>query len=137
MLFFHLSEEASFMERRIIIEAGGIASEAILAESEAAKAIWHSLPIESTCSIWGDEVYFSIPVSLSLDETAKKIVDMGDLGYWPTGKALCVFFGPTPMSEGDEIRPASAVNIVGKIVGNPKIFKKVSSGTKVRVKKAK
>jgi len=124
------------MERRIIIEAGGIASEAILAESEAAKAIWHSLPIESTCSIWGDEVYFSIPVSLSLDETAKKIVDMGDLGYWPTGKALCVFFGPTPMSEGDEIRPASAVNIVGKIVGNPKIFKKVSSGTKVRVKKA-
>ncbi len=123
------------MERRIIIEAGGITSEAILAESETAKAIWDSLPIESTCNIWGDEVYFSIPVSLSLDETAKEIVDMGDLGYWPTGKALCIFFGPTPISEGGEIRPASAVNIVGKIIGNPKTFKKVSSGIKIQVKK--
>ena len=109
------------MERRIIIEAGGITSEAILAESETAKAIWDSLPIESICNIWGDEVYFSIPVSLSLDETAKEIVDMGDLGYWPTGKALCIFFGPTPISEGGEIRPASAVNIVGKIIGNKDI----------------
>jgi len=123
------------MERRIIIEAGGVESQAILADSESAKAIWDSLPIESTCNIWGDEVYFSIPVSLPLDETAKEIVDMGDLGYWPTGKALCIFFGPTPISEGDEIRPASAVNIVGKIVGDPKIFKKISSGTKVSVKK--
>ena len=123
------------MERRIIIEAGEIASEAILAESETAKAIWDSLPIESTCNTWGDEVYFSIPVSLPLDETAKETVDIGDLGYWPTGKALCIFFGPTPTSEGDEIRPASAVNIVGKIVGDPKIFKKVSAGKKVHVKR--
>ena len=123
------------MERRIIIEAGQIASEAILAESETAKAIWDSLPIESTCNTWGDEVYFSIPVSLPLDETAKETVDIGDLGYWPTGKALCIFFGPTPTSEGDEIRPASAVNIVGKIVGDSKIFKKISAGKKVQVKR--
>jgi len=122
------------MERRIIIEAGGVESQAILADSESAKAIWDSLPIESTCNIWGDEVYFSISMSLPLDETAKEIVDMGDLGYWPTGKALCIFFGPTPISKRDEIRPASAVNIVGKIVGDPKIFKKISSGTKVSVK---
>ncbi len=124
------------MERRITIEAGEIGSEATLAESETAKAIWDSLPIESTCNTWGDEVYLSIPVSVPLDETAKEIVDMGDLGYWPTGNALCIFFGPTPMSQGDEIRPASAVNIVGKITGDPKIFKKVSSGTRVHVKKA-
>ncbi len=122
------------MELRIIIEAGEITGEAILADSEAAKAIWDALPIESTCNTWGDEVYFSIPVSLPLDETAKEIVDMGDLGYWPTGRALCIFFGLTPMSRGDEIRPASAVNIVGKIIGDPKIFKKISSGTKVSVK---
>lgn len=123
------------MEHRIIIEAGGIVSEAILAESETANAIWDSLPIESTCNIWGDEIYFSIPVSLSLDETAKEIVDMGDLGYWPTGEALCIFFGPTPLSEGDEIRPASAVNIVGKIISNPKVFKDVSLGTKIFIRK--
>ena len=123
------------MERRITIEAGGIISKAILVESETAKAIWKSLPIESTCNIWGDEIYFSIPVSLSLDESAKEIVEMGDLGYWPTGEALCIFFGPTPLSEGDEIRPASAVNIVGKVIGNPKVFKDVSLGSKIFIRK--
>jgi len=124
------------MERRIIIEAGGIVSEAILAESETAKAIWNSLPIESKCNIWGDEIYFSIPISLPLDETAKEIVEMGDLGYWPTGEALCIFFGPTPISKDNEIRPASAVNIVGRIIGNPRVFKKISTDTKIQVKKA-
>jgi len=125
------------MDRKVIIEAGEVSSEALLAESQAAIAIWDSLPVESTCNIWGDEVYFSIPLSLSLDETAKEVVEMGDLGYWPSGRALCIFFGPTPISKGNEIRPAaSAVNIVGKIIGNPKIFKGVSPGTRVRVKKA-
>jgi hypothetical protein len=123
------------MGRKIIIEAGKITSEAVLAETESASAIWDALPIESTSNTWGEEVYFSTPITLSLDETAKEVVDMGDLGYWPTGKALCIFFGPTPISKRDEIRPASAVNIVGKIVGDPKIFKKISSGTKVSIKK--
>jgi len=123
------------MGRKIIIEAGKITSEAVLAETESASAIWDALPIESTSNTWGEEVYFSTPVTLSLDETAKEIVDMGDLGYWPTGRALCIFFGLTPMSRGDEIRPASAVNIVGKIIGDPKLFNEVRSGEKVRVRK--
>jgi len=124
------------MGRKIIIEAGKITSEAVLAETEAASAIWDALPIESTSNTWGEEVYFSTPVTLSLDETAKEVVDMGDLGYWPTGRALCIFFGLTPMSRGDEIRPASAVNIVGRIIGDPKLFNEVRSGEKVRVRKA-
>ena len=124
------------MGRKIIIEAGKITSEAVLAETEAASAIWDALPIESTSNTWGEEVYFSTPVTLSLDETAKEVVDMGDLGYWPTGRALCIFFGLTPMSRGDEIRPASAVNIVGKIIGDPKLFNEVRSGEKVHVRKA-
>jgi len=123
------------MGRKIIIEAGKITSEAVLAETEAASAIWDALPIESISNTWGEEVYFSTPVTLSLDETAKEVVDMGDLGYWPTGRALCIFFGLTPMSRGDEIRPASAVNIVGKIIGDPKLFNEVRSGEKVRVRK--
>ncbi len=125
------------MERRIIIEAGDVKGEAILGESDAATAIWDSLPIESTCNTWGDEVYFAIFTSLSLDETAREIVDMGDVGYWPPGTALCIFFGPTPASRKDEIRPASAVNIVGKIVGDPGVFKRVPAGTKVEVKRAR
>ena len=89
------------MGRRIIIQTGEIRSEAILAKGETARRIWEALPIESACKIWGDEVYFTIPVSMSLDENAKEIVDVGDLGYWPSGNALCIFFGPTPASQGD------------------------------------
>ncbi|MEA3359512.1 MAG: cyclophilin-like fold protein [Thermodesulfobacteriota bacterium] len=124
------------MERKIIIEAGEVTGKAVLFESEIAKEIWDLLPIESTCNTWGDEIYFTIAVSRSLDETAKEVVVMGELGYWPTGKALCIFFGPTPMSRGDEIRPASPVNIVGKVISEPKMFSKVFTGTKVTVKKA-
>jgi hypothetical protein len=124
------------MDRRIIIEIGDIKGEALLAESDAATAIWDSLPIESTCNTWGDEVYFDILLSLALDETAREVVDMGEVGYWPPGTALCIFFGPTPASRGDEIRAAGAVNIVGKIVGNPRVFEKVPAGTRVEVKRA-
>jgi hypothetical protein len=124
------------MERRIIIEAGYVKGEAILGESDAATGIWDSLPIESTCNTWGDEIYFDISIPLSLDETAREVVDRGDVGYWPPGTALCIFFGPTPASRKDEIRAASAVNIVGKISGDPGVFKRVAAGTKVEVKKA-
>jgi hypothetical protein len=124
------------MDRRITIEAGDIKGEAILAETDAAAAIWDSLPIEATCNTWGDEVYFDISISLALDETAREVVDIGDVGYWPPGTALCIFFGPTPASGKDEIRPASAVNIVGRIVGDPKIFKKASPGERVEVRRA-
>jgi hypothetical protein len=124
------------MERRILIEAGEIRREAALVDSKAATVIWDSLPIESTCNTWGDEVYFDISISLALDETAKEVVDMGDVGYWPPGTALCIFFGPTPASRGNEIRPASAVNIVGKMVGDPTVFKKASPGAKVAVRRA-
>ena len=65
----------------------------------------------------------------------RTVVGMGDLGYWPPGNALCIFFGKTPASRGDEIRPASPVNVFGKVIGDPTLFKKVSSGTKVIVQK--
>ncbi|MCK8600824.1 cyclophilin-like family protein [Desulfoferrobacter suflitae] len=82
---------------------------------------------------WGDEIYFPIPVEQPLDDAAAEIVDMGDLGYWPRGKAFCIFFGPTPASRGEEIRPASAVNLVGKVSGDAREFKVVRDGELVRI----
>jgi hypothetical protein len=58
---------------------------------------------------------------------------MGDLGYWPPGTAFCIFFGPTPMSSGDEIRPASPVNVLGKVDGDSTVFKSVRAGAKVTI----
>jgi hypothetical protein len=102
--------------------------------SKTVDAIWNALPFEASANTWGDEIYFSIPIEIG-EENAQETVDMGDLGYWPPGTAMCIFFGPTPMSKGNEIRPASPVNVFGKIPVDPKVFKKVRSGSKIRVEK--
>ena len=103
-----------------------------LNNTQTAGKIVDALPIESTVNLWGDEIYFDIPVACGPENQAE-VVELGDVGYWPPGKALCFFFGTTPASQGDEIRPASAVNIVGRIVGDPTILKNVPSGAKIVV----
>ena len=124
------------MERKIKITAGNITAEAYLLTTTTADAIWNGLPFESTCNLWGDEIYFTISLSHDLEKDARDIVEKGDLGYWPQGPAFCIFFGPTPLSTGDEIKPASAVNVFGKVIGDPTIFKQVSSDAPVSVEKA-
>jgi hypothetical protein len=121
------------MGKRIRIVAGAVEAEAELNNTTTAQAIWEALPIKGRASLWGDEIYFSVPVSLEL-EAGQELVSMGDLGYWPEGNALCIFFGPTPVSRGNEIRPASAVTVFGKVIGDATIFKKVATGTKITVR---
>jgi|WetSurMetagenome_2_1015567.scaffolds.fasta_scaffold12659_5 uncharacterized protein len=121
------------MIRRIRIHAGKLSVIAELNDSKTAAAIQAALPVEALASTWGDEVYFPIPVELPLDESAVEIVELGDLGYWPTGRAFCIFFGPTPASRGEEIRPASAVNLVGKVCGNTGVFRAIQAGDLVRL----
>jgi len=119
-------------KKRILIIMGSIEVEAELTESKTAELIYNSLPIEAKGSFWGDEIYFSIPVKAE-PENPKEVVELGDLGYWPPGNAFCIFFGPTPASSGDEIRPASEVNVIGKIIGDPKIFKNASLKEPIRI----
>ena len=124
------------MERKIKITAGNVTADANLFTTATADAIWNGLPFESTCNLWGNEIYFTIPLFQSLEKDAREIVGKGDLGYWPQGHAFCIFFGPTPMSTGDEIKPASAVNLFGKVIGDPTIFKQVLPDSPVGVEKA-
>ena len=119
-------------QKRIQISAAPVVMEAELNESQTAQQIWEALPIEARGNIWGDEIYFSIPVEAETDN-AQEVVELGELAYWPPGTAFCIFFGPTPMSQGTEIRPASPVNVVGKLIGEPKAFKQVSDGTVVKI----
>jgi hypothetical protein len=111
--------------------------EAVLTEENpvTAKAIYDALPITGRANLWGDEIYFSIPVETE-PEHGKTIVELGGLAYWPPGNAFCIFFGPTPMSRGEEIRPASAVNVFGKINGDPRVFKKVRNEENVTIERA-
>lgn len=125
------------MEKKIKIKAGSIEAEALLNDSATAQKVWEALPIEARANTWGDEIYFSIPVKAPLEKNAQELVNLGDLGYWPEGQGFCIFFGPTPISRGNEIRPASAVNIIGKLIGDPKVFKKVSAGTKITIERKK
>ena len=120
--------------RAIRIIAGDVAAGAELNDSPTASAIWDALPIEAKASTWGDEIYFDIGISAPLD-ASQEVVDLGDLGFWPPGRAFCVFFGPTPMSRGHEIRPASAVTVVGRVAGNSRIFTKVRAGANVRLER--
>ena len=128
-----LGDSLLTMGKRIRIIAGAVEAGAELNDTATAQAIWEALPIKGRASLWGDEIYFSIPVSLEL-EAGQQLVSIGDLGYWPEGNAFCIFFGPTPVSRGNEIRPASAVTIFGKVVGEATVFKKVTAGTKITVR---
>ena len=116
------------------IAAGAVSAQAALNDSPTAQAVWAALPIEAAAQTWGDEIYFPIPVSLA-EEDAQAVVAPGDLGYWPPGRAFCIFFGPTPASRGDECRPASPVNVLGRVAGDPTVFKTVRAGARIRLER--
>ena len=125
------------MRLRIISKAIGEALAEVQEDRnpKTARAILAVLPFESEASRWGDEVYFKVPVEVGPENTQEE-VEVGDLAYWPQGPALCIFFGPTPASDGDTPRAASAVNVFGRILGDPRIFDKIHEGDRVRVERA-
>ena len=97
-----------------------------------AKEILKALPITSSAQLWGDEIYFSIPVSMS-EESARVEVNVGDLAYWPPGNSFCIFFGRTPASQSDKPAAASAVNVFGYVEGDSSLFRKVKNGETITI----
>jgi hypothetical protein len=124
------------MPVKIKITINDITLNAELFDTTCARAIAETLPIITQPNEWGDEFYFEIPVSMSLDDTATTSVKVGDIGYWPTGNAVAIFFGPTPMSKGADPVPASEVNIVGKIKGDAAVLKKARGASQIRIERA-
>ena len=121
---------------KITISVEDLTVSAEINHSETARKISAALPIEGTVNVWGDEIYFEIPVHMDTAPDARADVAVGDLGYWPTGSAFCIFFGPTPVSTDENPRAYSPVNVFGRITGDPLQFKSVSSGAIIRVTKA-
>ena len=118
----------------ILIKAGTIHVQAELNNTRTARALLGILPVKATANTWGDEIYFDVPLTAEIED-GKQVVEMGDVAYWPDGPSLCLFFGRTPASRGDEIRAASPVTILGRILGDPKVLKSVRSGAEVTVEK--
>ena len=122
-------------DKLILIRAGGVTVTATLNDSTTAGAVWGALPITGRVQTWGDEIYFPITVDAAEAPDAAETVDKGAVAYWPPGNALCLFWGPTPMSRGDEIRPASAVNVIGAIDGDPTVLGAVPGGAEIVVER--
>jgi hypothetical protein len=121
---------------RITVTAGSVTLEAELNDGPTAQAIWEALPITGRANTWGDEVYFAIPVQAEQEPDARADVGLRELGYWPVGSAFCIFFGPTPASDGPEPRAASPVNILGRVLGDATEFRQVHSGETVTLEQA-
>ena len=123
------------MASSIRITAGDVSVAAELNDSPSAAVILAALPLEASGSRWGEEIYFSIPVDEKAAPDARADMKIGELAYWPPGNAFCIFFGPTPASDGDEPRAASPVNPIGRIVGDVEPLRGVPDGATVRIEK--
>lgn len=99
------------------------------------EALMKALPFKSRAQFWGQELYFSVPFEGGY-ENAKDAVTVGDVAYWPESPALCLFYGPTPLSPSSEvIKPYSPVNVIGKVLGNPKILAQIEENEELKVEK--
>jgi hypothetical protein len=118
---------------KITITAGDVSLSAELNDNPTAQAVWEALPIEGNANVWGDEIYFGIPVRADQEPDARAEVEVGELAYWPPGNAFCIFFGPTPVSTDERPQAASPVNILGRVLGDATLFRGVRGGTSVRI----
>jgi len=124
------------MPTAIVLRVKDLQLNGYLDDSPTATALADALPISGNAQLWGEEIYFSVPeVVAELDDSARVTVDVGDIGYWPSGRAICFFFGLTPGSIPGEIRPASAVNFVGRLTDDPCCLKLVPEGAPVRIER--
>jgi len=123
-------------DKHIRINADGVTLTATLNQSPTATNLWAVLPFVSHVQTWGDEIYFSIPLHEPEADDSQETVDKGAVAYWPPGSALCLFWGPTPTSRSDEIRPASAVNVIGQLSGDLDLLSGIASGSKITIESA-
>ena len=121
---------------KIKLSVGNVSLEAQLLDTPTARKILETLPLESSANVWGDEIYFDIPLSLEQEPDARADVEVGDLAYWPAGPAFCIFFGPTPVSTGDQPRAYSPVNVFGRVLGDARQFKAVPGGAKIKISRS-
>ena len=117
----------------IQIISGEIVIQAELFDTPTGIAIAEAFPITGTVNRWGGEIYFNIPVSMDLEADSRDVLEPGELGYWPTGNAFCIFFGATPASTGDECRAASNVNVFGQVLGDLKLLWDVKDGAQIQI----
>lgn len=122
--------------RRIKMTIGSVVLEAELFDTPTADAVWNALPFDSRAQTWGEEVYFSTPVSVKPEADARDVVQAGELAFWVEGDCIAIGFGKTPVSRGNEIRLAAPTNIWARARGDVKQLKSVKAGATIKVERA-
>ena len=105
----------------------------VLRQTKTAELIWKSLPFNCEVNTWGSEIYFFVPPKCSLEENSKDVMNFGEIAYWPSGKAIAIGFGKTPVSINDEIRLADKCNVWGDTDYDSKKLNNITDGEKVEV----
>ncbi len=122
--------------KKIIIESENIGKVNLILSDEnpeTIKKFLSILPFEGKANLWGEEIYFKIPIEEIEPENPRRVLKEGEVGIWIEEPSLCIFFGKTPISKGNEIIAYSDVNVIGKIEGDFKVFKKIKRGEKIKV----
>ena len=122
------------MGQIILIKTEKISMQAELNDSVVSKMLYEKLPVRVHVNTWGDEIYFPVPVKAA-NENGVSVVQIGDIAYWPPSNCFCIFFGKTPVSTPTEIRPASDVTILGRLLGNPEDWKVADDGEEITIEK--
>ena len=121
---------------KLRIEAGKVSLTVDLLDTPTAKALLAAAPFESRAQTWGEEVYFTTPVSAKLEPDARQVVEPGTVCFWTQGDALALPYGRTPISTDARPKLANPCNVVGKLIGDPKVLAQVKPGDAVKVEKA-
>ena len=122
--------------RKLTLTIGGVVITADLLDTPTADALYDAAPFTASAQTWGEEVYFSTPISLEPEAGARDVMQLGDLAFWPPGDAVAIGYGRTPVSRADEIRLASPANVWGKAAEDVRALSRVRSGAAVRVERA-
>jgi len=121
---------------KLRISSSGVSIELTLANTPTAKALADAVPFESRAQTWGEEVYFTTPVSAKLEADAKQVVEPGTVCFWTQGDALALPYGRTPISTDERPKLANPCNVLGNVVGDPKVLGRIKAGEKISVTKA-
>lgn len=123
------------MNKRILLMIGENDFEIDLNDTDAANAIWLAAPFEARTNAWGEEIYFEVPVDDAMLENGRTVLEAGEVAFWPTGRAMCIFYGPTPLSKDGNPEAISEVTPIGRLIGDPRRFEAVGDRMKVLVRR--
>ena len=100
-------------DKKLILKFNSKLFEINLRNTETARLIAKSIPINSKIQTWGEEIFFNTNLKVKLEDNARDIMQLGELAFWTEGSAIAIGYGKTPVSIDQEIRLIGPCNVWG------------------------